>query len=294
MISIIILHHNKAAYSRACLASLLCSSARPLEIINVDNGSRDETAAVLDEWEMKAHEVGMETRRLSYETNIGAIAGRNEAMKIARGKYFVFLDNDTLLAQTDWLERLQEFLEADCKRAIVAPKMLFPWSPFVIECCGCSVSRAGRIKYLGRGDERHSITQAQPVQCLISAAWMMTRQLIETVGPLDEVYSPVQYEDLDLCYRARAAGFETWVNPQVELFHFEHTTTAGSEDINFKYVTTKNGLTFKKRWESTFANEDGPSEAETAWLAIEKHDISQVDWVELMPDKSANELRVER
>ncbi|MDF2441265.1 MAG: hypothetical protein JWN98_2249 [Abditibacteriota bacterium] len=309
MISIIVLHHNKADYSRACLTSLLRSSARPLEVLNVDNGSRDETSLMLDEWESEAHEAGIETQRLNFQSNIGAIVGRNEAMKIARGKYFVFLDNDTLLAQTNWLERLQEFLDADPKRAIVAPKMLFPWPPFVIECCGCSVSRTGRIKYLGRGDERHALCEPQPVQCLISAAWMMTRELIETIGPLDEVYSPVQYEDLDLCYRARAAGFETWVEPAVELYHFEHTTTAGSGDINFKYVTAKNGLTFKKRWESTFANEDGPTEAETAWLPIEKRTISQVDWAALLPESSVpasmtessaaaesvpNELRVER
>jgi GT2 family glycosyltransferase len=50
MISIIVLHHNKAEYSRACLHSLLQSTASPLEVINVDNGSYDETPQVLDAW----------------------------------------------------------------------------------------------------------------------------------------------------------------------------------------------------------------------------------------------------
>jgi GT2 family glycosyltransferase len=283
MISIIVLHHNKAEYSRACLASLLRSSARPLEVINVDNGSRDDTPTVLDEWESAAQNAGVTTQRLNFDSNIGAIRGRNEAMNVAQGKYFVFLDNDTLVAQRDWLEQLQVFLDEDSQRGIVAPKLLFPWEPFQIECCGAAVSPGGRIQYLGRGQARESWTQAQPVQCLISAAWMMTRRLYEEVGALDEIYSPVQYEDLDLCYRARQQGFGVWVLPAVELFHFEHTTTAGSGDINFKYVTTKNGITFKKRWQSTFQSENGASEADTQWLNLPKQAIEEIDWEQLLP-----------
>jgi GT2 family glycosyltransferase len=48
---------------------------------------------------------------------------------MARGEHIVFLDNDTLVAQRDWLETLRDFLEADEQRAIVAPKMIFPWQP---------------------------------------------------------------------------------------------------------------------------------------------------------------------
>ena len=281
MFSVIILHHNKAEYSRACLASLLGSSARPLEIINVDNGSQDETSNVLDEWEERATASGIATKRLNFDSNIGAIRGRNEALGVATGDYLAFLDNDTLLAQNDWLERLRDFLDADERRAIVAPKLLFPWEPFAIECCGCGISAQGRVQYVGRGQARDAITQPQEVQCAISAAWLMTRRLVESIGTLDDAYSPVQYEDLDFCYRARAAGAQVWTYPAVELYHFEHTTTAGSDDINFKYVTTKNGILFKKRWGEQFRAEDGPSEAETQWVVLPKKDIAEVNWHEL-------------
>jgi GT2 family glycosyltransferase len=282
MISIIILHHNKAEYSRACLQSLLCSTARPLEVINVDNGSRDETPAILNAWEKAAEAAGIETRRLRFEENIGAVRGRNEAMAVARGEYFVFLDNDTLVAQTDWLETLRAFLEADAQRAIVAPKMLFPWEPFLIECCGCGISRRGRVQYIGRGAARDSLAEPFEVQCAISAAWMMTRSHYLGLGPLDEEYSPVQYEDLDYCYRARQNGLEVWALPAVELFHFEHTTTAGSDDINFRYVTTKNGILFKKRWRTMFEVEDGPDEAATEWLSLPHKKIEELDWLGLL------------
>ncbi len=137
------------------------------------------------------------------------------------------------------------------------------------------------MQYIGRGQARDAITQPQEVQCAISAAWLMTRRLVESIGTLDDAYSPVQYEDLDFCYRARAAGAQVWTYPAVELYHFEHTTTAGSDDINFKYVTTKNGILFKKRWGEQFRAEDGPSEAETQWVVLPKKDIAEVNWHEL-------------
>ena len=283
MFSVVILHHDKAAYSQACLASLLLSSARPLEVVNVDNGSRDATPQVLDEWEVEATASGITTRRLNFDSNIGAIRGRNKAMAVAQGEYIAFLDNDTVLSQCDWLEKLREFLDADLRRAIVAPLLLFPWEPFAIECCGCGIAPGGRVQYIGRGDGRNALSEPFEVQCAISAAWLMRRSLVEKIGALDDAFSPVQYEDLDFCYRARQAGGQVWAVPSVELFHFEHTTTAGSDDINFKYVTTKNGILFKKRWSEKFNSESGPTDEEAAWQPLPKKSIEEVDWRALLP-----------
>lgn len=281
--SVVILHHNKSDYSRACLTSLLASSARPLQVINVDNGSSDRTSALLQEWEKSAQAIGIEVCTLRYEENIGAISGRNAALQVATGSHIAFLDNDTILGQADWLQKLAEALDARAEIGIVAPKLLFPWAPHAIECCGCAVSLSGRIQYLARGAARSSVEAAQPVQCAISAAWLMKRALIEQIGVLDEAFSPVQYEDLDFCYRARAAGWQVWTAPAVEVYHFEHTTTAGSDDINFGYVTAKNGVLFKKRWGQTFAAEVGATESEASWQNLPKQNINEVHWQQLLP-----------
>ena len=280
--SVVILHHNKADYSRACLESVLASSARPLQIVNVDNGSTDGTAQLLTEWTKRARELGIETQTLRFETNIGAVRGRNEALEVSTGEQIAFLDNDTIIAQTDWLEQLSRALERPAC-GIVAPKLLFPWAPFSIECCGCAVTGSGRIAYLGRGDERDSVSQARQISCAISAAWLMKRELVEQIGALDELFSPVQYEDLDFCFRARAAGWQIWTAPNVEIYHFEHTTTAGSGDINFGYVTAKNGVLFKKRWGATFAGENEIPESEAAWKTLPKASVEAVDWRALIP-----------
>lgn len=281
--SVVILHHNKAAYSHACLESLLLSTARPLQVVNVDNGSRDETSQVLAEWQQKAEALGIRCRTLNFDSNLGAVQGRNEAVKVAEGDLLAFLDNDTLISQADWLERLAAHLETIPNCALVTPKLLFPWEPFAIECCGAAVSPQGRIRYLGRGKARHQVNQAREIQCAISAAWLMSRQVWESVGPLDDAFSPVQYEDLDWCYRARDRGLTVWTAPDVEIFHFEHTTTAGSDDINFRYVTTKNGILFKKRWGATFEGEHGTSESDAQWQTLPKKKIEEIDWRALLP-----------
>ncbi len=282
--SLIILHHDKEAYSRACLESVLRSAARPLEVINVDNGSRDATPRLLDEWEARAHGLGITTKRLSYATNIGAVRGRNEALKVASGQYLAFLDNDTVLGSTDWLEQLAAALTERPGCGIVVPALLFPWEPFAIECCGAAVSPGGRIRYLQRGEATAELGEPREVQCAISAAWLMTRQVVEAIGELDEEFSPVQYEDLDYCYRARQKGWSVWTVPGVRLYHFEHTTTAGSDDINFRYVTTKNGILFKKRWSGVFSEEAGSTEEAAAWVTLPKKAIHEVDWRGLLPE----------
>ena len=92
-------------------------------------------------------------------------------------------------------------------------------------------------------------------------------------GAFDEAFNPVQYEDIDLCYRARAAGFKLLYEPAVEMYHFENVTTEGSGDLNFKYLTIKNGLLFKRRWQHMFAHEDGPSDASIVW-----REVPRVSW----------------
>lgn len=283
LVSLVLLHCNKAAYSRACLASLLRGSHHPLQVINVDNGSRDDTPQVLADWQAQAHSCGIECETLRFGSNIGAILGRNEAMARAKGEFIAFLDNDTLLSQRDWIERLLSFLQANPRCGIVAPLLQFPFEPFAIECAGVGISRTGRVQYIGRGELPQSLSQPFQAQALISAAWLMRRSLIDEIGMLDQAFSPVQYEDLDFCYRARQKNWECWVEPRARLLHFEHTTTAGSQDINFRYVTAKNGVLFKKRWAQTFAHEDGPSEAETAWREMEKKSLEEVDTERLLP-----------
>ena len=276
--SIIILNHDKAAYTRVCLASLLLSYDRDFEVILVDNGSKDCTPQVLSWFEDIAKHEGIACTIIRHEENVGAVVGRNQAIELCKGNFIVFMDNDVMVKDRWWLSKLKETLCAGERRAIVSGKLLFPWEPYAIEFAGGAVSPNGRVGYLGRGKERNSpqYNVERKCQCVISACIMLKRELFDDVGVLDEAYSPVQYEDIDLCYRAREKGWEVWFTPRVEMWHFENVTTAASADLKFRYLTIRNGLIFKNRWRHMFANEGGPPDEELRWVNIPKKSVEEV------------------
>src|SRR3989338_7230913 len=91
MVSVIIPVLNGAKYIRDAVNSVLGQTFKDFEIIVVDNGSTDETKAVLEPW-VKRGEV-----HYLHEMNKGPARARNAGIRHARGKYLKFLDYDDLL-----------------------------------------------------------------------------------------------------------------------------------------------------------------------------------------------------
>ncbi len=269
--SVIIVSYNKLAYTRLCVERLLQSNPKPAQVVAVDNGSQDGSAEYLEgEFPDYAAPMGVRFVLLRNDSNVGACTARNQALDVATGRYICFMDNDVAVRSRDWLAILRDVLEQRDDIGIVGPKLLFPFDPYDIECAGVAISPRGRVQYRGRGEpvDGAQFDEATEVQCLISACWLMKRAVWEQIGGLDEVFNPAQYEDFDFCYRARQAGWQVWYEPRAEMYHYEGVTTDGSVDVNFKYVTIKNGLEFKRRWQHIFAHEDGPSDEECQWRSL--------------------------
>ena len=71
--------------------------------------------------------------------------------------------------------------------------------------------------------------------------------------------------------------------PSVEMYHFENVTSGNTAQINYTYVTIKNGMRFKRKWRFMFENEGGPLDSELEWAEIEKvalSDIGDLDTVD--------------
>ena len=217
LISIIVLSHNKVNYTRRCFRGILRSAYRPIEMLAVDNGSTDATPALYATFAAEAREAGIVFRPTRHEANLGAVTGRNLALEQVSGDYIVFLDNDVVPRTRSWLEQLRAALAADKGIGIVGPKLIYPLPPHLIQFAGGAVTPTGRVQFCGRGDPRDTPAFAAPrdVQCLISACWMMPWTLYNQVGPLDEGFNPLQFEDIDYCYRARHAGYRVVFFPGV-------------------------------------------------------------------------------
>lgn len=94
LISVIVAAYNIGEYLPRCLDSLLAQSYRKLEIIVVDDGSEDATAAVCDQYAMQHDSIKV----IHQLRNEGPSGARNKGLAIAEGDYIGFVDGD------DWIE----------------------------------------------------------------------------------------------------------------------------------------------------------------------------------------------
>jgi len=201
--------------------------------------------------------------------NKGCSVARNEAWAQAESRYVVFMDNDAAVCSRHWLSSLEAQMETDSHLCILGPKLIYPYKPHPIQCAGVSISRLGRIAFRGRGRPRDAagFSESREVHALISACWIMRNDLRDSVGYLDELFHPVQYEDLDLCLRVRQAGYAVAYTPAVEMYHFEGITTASFGAQEYRENIARNSLKFRERWHELFKTfTDEFTASEYRWL----------------------------
>jgi GT2 family glycosyltransferase len=281
--SVITLTHNKLACTRRCLPSLLAAQGVPWELIVVDNGSTDGTPDwIAGELTRTASDAGVKVTLIRNTGNIGCSTARNQGAAAARGSRLAFIDNDVALRSRRWLALLGENFDADASVGVVGPKLVYPLPPHPIQCAGVGISRTGRVLFRGRGQSREDprFNRKQEVQCLISACFMVRRDLFDAAGGFDEAFNPVEFEDFDLCYRIRSRGHRAIYDPGVEMYHFESVTTAGTSSLPNTGLIIRHGLLFKKRWQHLFAHENGPADEETKWRRLR---IGKLEEVETLP-----------
>jgi GT2 family glycosyltransferase len=267
--AIVILAHNGESFTRTCLESILAADVLPAELFLVDNCSDDGTPELIAAMTPCFRERGVKATTWRNHENKGCSLARNEAWEKVESTYTVFMDNDAAVCTRNWLEVLAGEFQRHPDLGIVGPKLIYPYKPHPIQCAGVSISRLGRVAFRGRGrprDDEH-YGQYWKTRALISACWMMRTDLRQSVGFLDELFHPVQYEDLDLCVRACLKGYEVAYTPRVEMYHFEGITTASFGAEEYRTNIARNSLKFRQRYHDLFKTftEELPA-AEYRWL----------------------------
>lgn len=286
LVSVVTLTHNKLGVTRQCLPSLLATVGTAWELILVDNGSTDGTPQWVDgELRGRAQAAGVQVKLLRNAGNIGCSTARNQGAAASSGTNLVFMDNDVALRSRRWLSQLGASFDADPSIAVVGPKMVYPVSPYRIQCAGVAISRSGRVLFRGRGEERDDprFNTRRDMQCLISACFMVRRDVFEAAGGFDEAFNPVEFEDFDLCYRIRSRGHRVVYDPVVEMYHYESVTTAGTASLPNTGLIIRHGLLFKQRWRHMFEHEEGPADEETPWRRLRMGPPSDAAALPLIP-----------
>ena len=152
-ISVIIPIYNMGAYLNECLTSVLQQSLQSIELICVNDGSTDESADILKNFEQQDSRV-----RVISKENQGVSAARNDAIRAATGEFLYFLDPDDRLPDRNTLELL--YTKADTHGALICGGAIAYFKPdqpelkqkFAPELQGYLFPQEGRIRYrLWRG-----------------------------------------------------------------------------------------------------------------------------------------------
>ncbi len=227
-ISFVILTWNSEKVITHCLESIAESGLPSYEIIIIDNGSADRTDDLIADFIKKHPET--EIKKLLLEKNYGTTISRNLGIKKASPdtKYICILDSDTVINK-DAMTELVNDLNEDPLNAIAGPAMTnlenvpqvtakrIPTA--MIKICKAipvrSVQKIGEQKetYDFSGSERYYL-----VGYLISACWMIRKELMDQIGLLDEkiFYSP---EDVEYCVRTWKNGYRVIFCPRAKIIH---------------------------------------------------------------------------
>ncbi len=282
-VSLVMLAHNGVDQTRHCLKSLVAAQSLPRELILIDQASSDATPDLLPDLLRPLQDAGVMVKTWRHEENLGCSESRNRAWREATSTYTAFCDNDIVVCTSDWLNKLVAVLEYNSQIGIVGPKLIYPYCPHPIQCAGVDLNRKGRITFRGRGAPRLDTryTNAEEMVLLISACWLMRSHFLEEIGGLDPLFHPVQYEDLDYCMRVREAGYSCWYTPDVEMYHFEGTTTASGGDEQYQKVIARNSLKFRHKWRD--AIRIMPDKAAADWLAVTDMGMTPELCLDLIP-----------
>jgi GT2 family glycosyltransferase len=188
-VSVVIVNWNGGELLRSCVRSVFAQSYRPLEVILVDNGSSDGSAAAI-----RADFPSIIP--LALETNIGFAAGSNRGVEAATGAYVVLLNNDTEVEE-GWIPGLLAIAE-DGRVGAVTSRVVTEGQP------AAWYEMNGTLNYLG-----YNIMRAFADLSLVffagGASLMFHRE--RTGRPFPDDYFLYQ-EDVYLSWRLRLEGKE--------------------------------------------------------------------------------------
>lgn len=248
--SVIIPVWNQWEHTRNCLRHLDAATDVPHERIIVDNASTDETKARLPN--VAPHAV-----LLRNPANLGFVAACNQGAKLSRGKYIVFLNNDAM-PRPSWLKALVDAAEADPTVGAVGAKLIYPDG--ALQEAGGVVFSDGSALNFGRGGDPADPRFNAPCEAdyCSGACLLVRREAFERVGGLDMRYSPGYYEETDLCFALRKAGYKVLYEPRAEVVHVGSVSAGLDPESGMRRHLAVNRTTFLDKWSAELSRHEPP------------------------------------
>lgn len=253
LVSVIIPTRNRADLLRTCIEGVLRTDYPAIEVLVIDNES-DEAGSVAYLDELK--QAGIKVIPMAGPFNYSRL--NNAAVRHAEGELLCFLNNDIEIIEPDWLSLL-------CSHAVkpdigaVGARLLY--ADGTVQHAGVFTGLGGGAghahRFLKRGESGYfdRANLPQRVSAVTAACLVVARDKFVEVGGLDEVDFPVAFNDVDLCLKLNARGWQSFYEPRASLVHHESKSRGNDRSGENKVRFAGELATLKRKWATDVASD---------------------------------------
>jgi GT2 family glycosyltransferase len=242
LVTFITVNYNQTQLTLELIASIYQYVEVPFEIIVVDNHSKISPQSEIDR-------IYPDVRVIVSGVNRGFAGGNNLGIKISKGQFLFFINNDAVLTKGAVSTILASFNEPSI--GVVSPLICYyptaaqQAQPDIIQYAGATDVNpyTGRNTILGDNQiDLGQYNQAKPTFYAHGAAMVIKRAVLEEVGMMSEYYF-LYYEELDWCERIRRAGYTILFQPSAKVYHKE-SVSVGKTNPMKTYYLNRNRILF--------------------------------------------------
>lgn len=254
-LSVVVPTFNNVDVLRKCLDGWRVHGGADVEVVVVEDGCRDSTAAYLEE--TAATVWGQRQLRWIHENDAHELRCTNAGFAVARGALLMAWQDDMFL-QASWLvpelrrtfERYDDIGLVSLSRGLNCLPVDEPideWEHLI----------DWRRLQSTIGPAPGNWFRLQEVDAVIRP-WVVRRACLDRVGTLDEAFRPTEWDEADLAFRIRAAGWRVATCGYERLgayFHLGSTTISRAPTGPYREKVLRNGRLFHSRWDRTIADQ---------------------------------------
>jgi len=238
LISIIIINWNGLRWLPDCFGSLVRQDYKNYEVIFVDNASKDESV----NWVKKRYP---KTKIIVNKENLGFSDANNVGYKVVKGKYVLFLNNDTRVTRT-FLTELVKVIESDPIIGGVQSKILLMDHPDTHDSVGAFLTPTGFLYHYGFGAKDTAKYNKQIDLYTAKGACMMFKKSvlkeIEVGGNILDPFYFAYFEETDMCHRAWLEGYHIVYAYKSVIYHQMGATSSSMNNAFVQYHSFKNRI----------------------------------------------------
>jgi GT2 family glycosyltransferase len=246
LVSVIVPTRNRRSLLETCVEGVRRTAYPKVELVVVDNDSDDpDTLAYLEELARE----GVKILRVEGPFNFSAL--NNFAARHAQGKLFCFLNNDVEIVDPDWLSLLvRQAVRSDL--GAIGGRLLYPDGTVqhagVVTGVGGGAAHAHRFQRDEDAGYFFRDRLPQRVSAVTAACLLVARDKFFAVRGFNETDFPVAFNDVDLCLKLNAKGWQSFYEPRAILVHHESKSRGSDRAKENRARFAKELAALKRHW----------------------------------------------